>query len=290
MIKVSGSTKLMGLLSQGMSQTLSPSMHNHAAQLLGKDVVYVNFDLTSDKVASFLELFWDLGGVGLNVTMPHKNIVAPLVSNQSLNSINTLSRGANGWLGHSTDGEGFLRGLTRSNASIQDFDMVILLGTGGAAQAVISAICSSTLDRTLPIIIHRRTRARDHLMHESIREPSCQWMTFRDFSASSFFDTMKCSAGARRLIIQATSAPKKGDTLIDLTPGLDFMTHSDLLVDLIYDKPSDLYFSAIARDLRCQDGLPMLIEQARLSQQIWWGKAASYDEMLHGIKKSGWRS
>jgi hypothetical protein len=32
----------------------------------------------------------------------------------------------------------------------------------------------------------------------------------------------------------------------------------------------------------------MLIEQARLSQFLWWKKSASYEDMLFAIKNSGW--
>jgi shikimate 5-dehydrogenase len=105
----------------------------------------------------------------------------------------------------------------------------------------------------------------------------------------SFADTMQATSDMRRLVIQATSAPKNGDSLKDYSIGLDFFTMQDFFVDLIYDRPSDLYFTAIARNFRCMDGLGMLIEQARLSQKLWWGKAASYEEMKSAIKKSGWQ-
>ena len=287
MVNISGETKLFGLLGQGVHRTLSPAMHNYAAQLFHKDLVYLNFDLSADKVAHFLDVFWHLGGQGLNVTMPHKNLAADLVESNGLKSVNTLVRTISGWSGHSTDGDGFLRGLERINASLTDFDMVIILGNGGAAQAVLAAVTCSTVDRPLPFVIHRRSPINDSRMFVSASEVVVQMLTFRDLSPASFIDTMKCSAGLRRLIIQATSAPKQGDSMKDLIPALDYMSQEDLLVDLIYDKPSDLYFAAVARGLRCQDGLPMLIEQARLSQHLWWGKAAIYDDMVAGIKKSG---
>jgi shikimate 5-dehydrogenase len=59
------------------------------------------------------------------------------------------------------------------------------------------------------------------------------------------------------------------------------------LVDLIYDKPSALYFTALHRGIKAQDGLPMLIEQARLSQKLWWGKSASYEDLALAIKNTG---
>lgn len=286
---ITSETKLFGLLGQGVKRTLSPAMHNHAAAIFHKELVYVNFDVAPEKVPAFLDTFWHIGGQGLNVTMPHKNLVASLVQSNGLRSVNTLERGGNGWIGHSTDGRGFLLGLERVNAQVTDFDIVVILGTGGAAQAVNEAIAEATQQRPMPTIIHRRSSDNDSLMHATAPEVQVQILTFRDFSPASFKDTLRFTKDQRRLIIQATSAPKSGESLAGMIDALDHMTSEDLLVDLIYDKPSDLYFAAIARGLRCQDGLPMLIEQARLSQQIWWGKAANYDDLLAGIKKSGWQ-
>ncbi len=290
MATITGDTKLFGLLSHGVKTTLSPAIHNHAANLFRKDLVYLNFDITADKVAAFLDIFWHMGGQGLNVTMPHKNLVASLVESEGLASVNTLSRTQTGWAGHSTDGDGFLRALERSNATIDDFEMAIVLGSGGAAQAVVSAITLASNDRLLPVIVHRRSRSNDQRLHVNDQRVTAQMLTLRDISAESFCDSMKQTQGQRRLVIQATSAPKTGNSLENMIPALDYMSNDDLFVDLIYDTPSALYFAAIARGLRCQDGLPMLIEQARLSQQIWWGKAASYDDLVLGIKNSGWRS
>ena len=286
---ISGETKLFGLLSQGANFTLSPAMHNHAAQLFGKDLVYVNFDLAPEKVAGFLDVFWHLGGKGLNITMPHKNLVGSLVQSDGLESVNTIVRSVDGWRGYSTDGEGFLRSLENENIKINDFDAVIILGSGGSAQAVLSSIAKATTDRALPTIILRRSKTNDAKLLAAAAAGPVQILTFRSMTPESFADTMQATSDMRRLVIQATSAPKNGDSLKDYSIGLDFFTMQDFFVDLIYDRPSDLYFTAIARNFRCMDGLGMLIEQARLSQKLWWGKAASYEEMKSAIKKSGWQ-
>jgi shikimate dehydrogenase len=286
---ITGETKLFGLLSHGASFTLSPAMHNHAARVLHKDFVYVNFDVQPGRVSEFLDLFWHIGGLGLNVTMPHKTQVASLVRCNGLTSVNTITRDADEWKGHSTDGEGFIRGLARSGIKPDDFDVVVLLGSGGAAQAVLSAIAIATIERPLVTVIHRRSNHHDELIRKAVSVAPVQMITLRKMDPASVTDTLRQTKGLRRLLIQATSAPKMGDSLESYRSVIDEMTPEDFLVDLIYDRPSDLYFSAILSDRRCQDGLPMLIEQARLSQSLWWGQSASYDEMLIAIKQSGWR-
>ena len=114
-------------------------------------------------------------------------------------------------------------------------------------------------------------------------------ITIREMTPEAFADTLSNLSGLRKLVIQATSAPKNGDSLATYATALRHLNARDLLVDIIYDHPSEIYFEAIRQDLRCLDGMPMLIEQARLSQLKWWGKAASYEEMLLAVKNSGWR-
>jgi shikimate dehydrogenase len=218
--------------------------------------------------------------------MPHKNLVASLVKTDSLKSVNTLVRGPSGWIGHSTDGDGFLLGLQRAHVSIDDFDSVIILGSGGAAQSILRSIALATAERPLMTIIHRRSKVHDQNLRDAISVAPVQILTLRSMDEASFFDTMRESQGLRRLIIQATSAPKHGNTLGGYISALDFMTTEDLMVDLIYDQPSELYRVATQRGLPTQDGLPMLIEQARLSQKLWWGESVSYEDLERAIKEA----
>ena len=275
----SAETKLFGLLGHGASFSLSPVLHNYAAQALNKDLAYHYFDLAADDVANFLDIFWKIGGIGLNITMPHKNHVAHLVDSNGAESVNTLVRSDTGWKGYSTDGEGFLNGLARDGVKISDFDVVILLGSGGAAQAILNSIAIATASRPPTVIAHRRGKEQDQRLLRAFSVHESQILTLRSLSPEYVTDTLRQTKNSRRLLIQATSAPKNGDSLISYRSILNEMTRDDFLVDLIYDQPSDLYFSAVARDLRCQDGLPMLIEQARLSQKLWWGVAASHNEL-----------
>jgi shikimate 5-dehydrogenase len=53
---------------------------------------------------------------------------------------------------------------------------------------------------------------------------------------------------------------------------------------MIYSNPSKLYYAALNQDLLALDGEAMLIEQARASQKIWWGKSASYEDMVQALR------
>lgn len=255
---IDGSTRIMGLIGESIAYTMSPAMHNRAAAKLGINAVYLPLSLPEAKLAGFLDVMWGLGALGFNVTQPHKGAVAKLVPGSGLTSVNTLFRGDQGWSAASTDGEGFARGLARTGRELASFEEIVLLGSGGAAQAIL-----------------------EHLATQP-QQPKLTTLRRADLQSATALTAALAGKGEETLLIQATSAPLKGDDLSSLAPALK--EFRGVVVDLVYGKPSALYFTAVAKDLVAQDGEPMLIEQARLAQKLWWGKAAAYDEMAAALR------
>lgn len=282
MAMISGDTKLMGLLGCATSYTLSPAMHNHAIKLMHKDLVYVNFDLPEESVLPFLKVFWNLGGLGLNVTKPYKSLIASTLEDSDLRSVNTLARGPNGWVGYSTDGLGFDRGLGRIGCEAKQFSKLVLLGNGGSALALVEYFFTLKDTRLQSVSIIRRDPSKDCQFEKFV---SSFQMEFLDWRPTNLSPVLDHAPGPDTLLVQATSAPSQGERLSDWRAAL--VNFSGSVVDLVYDSPSDIYFEALHRGLKCQDGLAMLIEQARLSQEIWWGKSAPFDETAKAIKLTG---
>ncbi len=283
--QIDGSTRLLGLLGQDAFYTLSPSMHNRAIQIFGLDQIYVNFNLAQESVSTFLDIFWKLGGVGLNITKPHKNLVASLLPGEKLGSVNTLVRGSDGWVGYSTDGAGFATGLERMDVSIEEVEHLVMMGSGGAAQSIIDYIVNLPRKKLQTIHILRRGTHRDKQLMDLVSDKKIK-LKFQDWSAGDLNKSLHHSNHRKTLLVQGASVSS------NLEPALKEFTsalagYQGAFVDLIYDKPSALYFAALDSGIKTQDGLPMLIEQARLSQKLWWGKAASYEDLVIAIKNTG---
>lgn len=284
-MQLSGETKLLGLLGQDAFYTLSPTIHNRAIQIFGLDQVYVNFDLDTQSVSPFLDIFWKLGGIGLNVTKPHKNTVASLLAGNSLTSVNTLARGPNGWVGHSTDGAGFAAGLARMDVSVDTIENLVIMGSGGAAQSIIDYVLKHTAHKLQNLTMLRRSPDRDKKIQEIVGKNKFV-LQFADWTPEALTIALSESAQKRTLLVQAAAVANP------LEPALKEFTRALIgyqgsVVDLIYDKPSALYFAALHDGIKAQDGLPMLIEQARLSQKLWWGKSAVYEDLALAIKNTG---
>jgi shikimate dehydrogenase len=275
---IDGETRILGLLGEGIAYTQSPKLHNLAAQILRINAVYVPLPLPAAAVPAFLGVAWQLGAMGFNVTTPHKALVASLVPGCKLASVNTLYRGADGWQAASTDGEGFARGLGRLGKTLADFDELVVLGSGGATTAVLAHVCEVAPPGP-EITVLRRSPDRDAALRAAL--PKGTALSFAELSLPALTAAL-AGKSERTLLVQATSAPHRGDDLSELTPALKGF--KGVVADLVYGKPSALYHAANALDLLAQDGEAMLVEQARLAQQLWWGKAAAYEELVPALR------
>ena len=260
----------MGLIGQDISYTRSPALHNSSAALLGINAAYLPIDIARHNLSDFLSIAWQIGAMGFNVTTPHKSLVAELLGLPPEYSVNTLRRSAEGWEATSTDGRGFVLGLERMGCRLADFDGYVFLGNGGAVSAIVRE-----LDQK-PIRILRRDHTRDAYFGD-------ERISFADFCPEELAKAWE-DIGSRCLLIQATNAPHKGVELSEFSPAL--ATFTGAVSDLVYAKPSALVEQAKAQGLPAQDGGAMLIEQARLSQQFWWGISVTFDQMADFLQSS----
>jgi shikimate dehydrogenase len=127
---ISGETRLVGLLGDPVSQSLSPLMQNAAFAARGLDWAYVPLPVTSERLHDAVRGLVALGFAGANVTTPHKLAVAGLVDADGP-SVNTLVVRDGRVVGHSTDAA-ILTEL--------EFRRTAILGDGGAAVAFRAAL------------------------------------------------------------------------------------------------------------------------------------------------------
>jgi shikimate dehydrogenase len=295
MLRIDGKTTLMGLLGKNISYTLSPVIHNAAIAHFGLNSVYLAYSLEPEKIQAFLDLAWQLGAVGFNVTKPHKELVAKLFPKSGLSSVNTLKRGSQTWEAYSTDGEGFGRGVERMGQPLKAYRNFVVLGDGGASQAILSYLVdrmaewgTSAYQSYFITVLSRKCDSiiRDNTFFAALntqsKEGSCPFrLSFKPFQPHFLEETLMQNTD-QTLLIQGTSAPQQGDMLDPFVPSIKYLKGA--VVDILYDNPSNIYFGAMAKDIVAQDGEAMLIEQARLSQELWWGKSLTYEAIRRELK------
>jgi shikimate dehydrogenase len=127
---ISGETRLVGLLGDPVSGSLSPAMQNAAFAARGLNWSYVPLPVEDAQLATALDGLVALGFAGANVTTPHKLAAAKLVR-AHVPSVNTL-----------VVRDGRLHGLSTDAAVLDEleFARAAILGDGGAAVAFAEAL------------------------------------------------------------------------------------------------------------------------------------------------------
>ena len=228
-----------GLLGEHLTHSYSPQIH----ALLG-EYSYELFEVAPDALADFLRSDrFDC----LNVTIPYKRAVVEFCATLSdaaraLGSVNTLVRRPDGSLhGENTDLDGF-RWLLERNGGVQPGEKALVLGTGGASQTVQAVLRAAGAEVT---VLSRRGEQN--------------------------YSTLAAHADAT-LVVNATPVgmyPNNGARLIDL----DLLPQCRCVLDLIYNPArTRLLLDAEERKIRRENGLSMLVAQAKRAAELFTGK------------------
>jgi shikimate dehydrogenase len=263
MKQISGKTRVVAVWGHPVSHSRSPAMHNAALRELGLDWVYVPFDVDPARVGEAVAGIRALGLVGVNVTVPLKELIIPhldWVDDEALRigSVNTIHN-VDGFLrGYSTDGPGFLRALEAAGQP-PDGRSVCLLGAGGSARAVAFALAS----RGSRVAIANRTQERAERLAADVNG------TYPGLASSVGWGG---PAGECDLIVNTTSLGMHPN--VDQVPALppEALRPGQFVYDLIY-APPETQLLAMAREAGCgvRNGLQMLVYQGAHALAIWSG-------------------
>jgi shikimate dehydrogenase len=130
---IGGTTRLVGLLRDPTTNSLSPRMQNAAFSALALDYAYVPLGVPRERLEDGIRGLIALGFAGANVTTPHKQTVVALCDEVegALESVNTLVIRDGHVLGSSTDTAALADRRPASAA---------VVGAGGAATAWIAEL------------------------------------------------------------------------------------------------------------------------------------------------------
>ena len=133
------------VLGKPIGHSLSPVMQNAALSEIAKSdpsyigAEYFAFEVAPENLKGALDALYGKNFAGVNLTIPHKEIAAKLLSDMDdsarlARACNTLLRTSKGWKGFNTDGFG-LEEAVRSVLG-RDFkgSDVVVIGAGGAAR------------------------------------------------------------------------------------------------------------------------------------------------------------
>ncbi len=248
-----------------IAHSLSPHIHAAFARQTGIALAYTGIDAPPERFAAILADFAAGGGLGGNVTMPLKELAFARCATfsaraQAANAVNTLTFRDGQWHGDNTDGAGLVRDLTGRHALDLRGRRALLLGAGGAARGVASALLDAGV---LELAVVNRTAARADALVDALGEPARAYSRYWEDLADQ---------GDFELIVNATSAGR-GDDAGAFNAPMTLVNSRTLAVDINYGEAA-IAFLAWARAAGCLhvvDGLGMLVEQAAESFELWHG-------------------
>ncbi|ETW92319.1 MAG: hypothetical protein ETSY1_44180 [Candidatus Entotheonella factor] len=261
---ISGSTRLYGIFGHPITHSLSPLMQTFALQHHHLDGLYVPFPVQPDHLPKALAGAIALGICGLNITIPHKEAILPLLDEVSteaefIGAVNTVDIRDGRTIGYNTDGTGFLMPLQELPMSFADTSACIL-GAGGAARAVTMALLRAGCpDLTL---CNRTPERADRLcsdLRERFPQARVNWVPF-EHAATAARDHL--------LIVNTTAVGlHPGDP--QLLPETAFRPEH-VVYDIVY-RPlhTELLQMAKQRGATIVPGIEMLIGQGAEAFRIW---------------------
>ena len=253
-----------GIIGWPVSHSRSPLIHN--GWLAAHDIAASYERCPIDPKADFrseLSRLAAAGFIGANVTIPHKETAFQAMDEvtpaaQKLGAVNTISFKQGRFFGANTDGDGFIASLDEAAPHNDWRDMpVLVLGAGGAARAVAVALAAAGVD---DIRLTNRTRARA----EEIAVLGGDRLRIGEWQERAAL------AEGCGLLVNTTSLGMTGAPALDMP--LTGLAPKALVSDIVYAPlQTDLLQRAAAQGFQPVDGLGMLMHQAALSFDIWFG-------------------
>ena len=280
--KLTGATRLVGLLGWPVAHSRSPVMHNAAFAALGLDYVYVPLPVHPDRVGAAVKGLPALGFVGANVTVPHKSAVLPYLAEltpiaATVGAANTLVVRSDGTLlGDNTDGPGLLSDLVSHGVEVGMLTNVIVLGAGGAARAAVYALAEAGAQVT----IANRTLPRA----EELCRITQTALPLARLAAVEMPQGIAAVAQQADLVVNATSLGLHKDVdPLPWDPATAFHT-GQVVYDMVYTSETPLLAMARAGGARAISGLGMLVYQGALAFTRWTGWPAPVDVMQKAVE------
>lgn len=262
-----------------VAQSKSPAIHTFWLGKLGIAAEYRTCHVTSAGLAAYLdERTDDPDWRGCNVTMPHKQAILPLLDRleigaELVGAVNTVTRRRNGaLLGCNTDGAGFLEPLRRDLANRHLFRMARVVGTGGAARAIVAALA----ELNVVIVLAGRDPAKARALLDAIDpEGEHHAVDLAHFAEPTDF-IFDDRAGCFDLIVNASPLGMAGQPPLRLD--LSHVPPGSVIYDIVtHPLDTPLLQAARAAGFRTIDGLAMLIGQAAVAFEKFFGVPAPRD-------------
>jgi shikimate dehydrogenase len=277
-VSIDGQTQLVGVIGWPVAHSLSPAMHNAAFTYAGLNWRYVPLPVRSGDLAMAIKGLPALGFRGVNITVPHKVDVIPLLDSLTeavsiVGAVNTvrIDRNTGHLEGLNTDMTGFLADIAANNIRVNKASRVLILGAGGASRAAAAGLVRSGAH----VIICNRTLSKAQAI---VKFMQSSW-AHPNIEATSMDDLPHVTGGVT-LIVNTTPVGMWPD--VDSTPwpeSVPLPPNATLYETVYRPLKTRLMRDAEKAGLRTVGGIGMLVYQGAAAFEVWTGRKAPVDVM-----------
>ena len=257
--------------------SLSPKIHSLFAAQFQHPLNYQAIEINEAEFVSFVNSFFQQGGKGLNITVPHKQSAWQMLDTLSdaarvAGAVNTIHQDGHKLMGHNTDGPGLICDLKNNlQVELASKDLLIL-GAGGAVRGVLLPLIEQ---QPASITIANRTLDRATALKQLFSDKyNIQCSAYEALDGKQF-----------DIIINGTSSSLQ-NTLPPLPENL--FKDNAVSYDMMYARDATLFQSWSQEQgvSRAYDGLGMLVEQAAEAYLIWRGVRPKTIPVLQTLRQA----
>lgn len=265
--QISGSTRLAGVIGWPLEHTLSPAMHNAAYEALGLDWVYLALPVPNEMdVARVVAAARALPFVGFNVTMPYKRLMLELCDEVAAQArlagaVNTVHIRDGVLMGYNTDGRGLLESLRDEANFTPAGRTVTIIGSGGAAAAVLAALVLERVSR-VTVISRNRAHAEDLIASVAVCGRDTELIALEAGP-----DNAPYVEGAD-VVVNATPLGMSPDDALPVCA--EWLRAGQIVSDMVYQPvATPLLIAAKKAGAQPVAGIGMLVAQGAIAMEIW---------------------
>ena len=279
--EITGHTRLTGLLGSPVAHSKSPLMHNEAFRLLRLDYVYLCFDVKEDNLKTAFEGLKKLNVAGFNCTMPDKTAICELLDDLSpaakmIGAVNTVVNENGRYIGHNTDGIGYMQSVKYAGFDIKGETMT-LLGAGGAASSIFVQAALDGVKKINLFSIKDRFWEKAEKMVDMVNSNTDCDAKLIELGND---DILNEAISNSKILTNATSVGMAPNTDNCIVKDFSIFNENLIVSDVIYN-PMETKLLKIAKEHGCPtfNGIYMLLYQGAEAFKLFTGKDMPVEEI-----------
>ncbi len=256
--------RIVGIIGHPLGHTMSPQMQEAAMADKGIKGKYLKFDVEDlDHVEDVVR---EYNITGLNVTIPYKKDITEHLHSlgpaaEKMGAVNTIINRNGDLIGANTDYAGVLYAFKKAGRRLSECPRVLVYGSGGASRSAVFAASEAGCE----VFVMGRTPEK---VRELCRSMDCHVAQGRSVKG---YDA----------IINCTPVGMKEDSgyMFDL----DEITGKTTVMDMVYNRKTQLVKRAESAGCVVADGRDMLVGQGARSFELWFGEKPDTELMRKAI-------